>query len=159
MAKGVRANAWRKSRRARPNGAASSARSSTPSCGNKRPSAPSAASTSIPKPAAGVYACAACGQELFSSKTKYNSLSGWPSFWDVVDEGNGRSLREDNSHGMRRVEVVCTRCDSHLGHVFDDGPRDKTGLRYCINSCALDLKEPPRLMTGYAGAALGLARK
>ena len=90
--------------------------------------------------AEGVYTCAACGQELFSSSTKYNSSSGWPSFWDVVDEGNVE-LREDRSHGMRRVEAVCNRCDSHLGHVFDDGPRDKTGLRYCINSLALDLKE------------------
>ncbi len=90
--------------------------------------------------AEGVYACAACGQALFSSETKYNSFSGWPSFWDVVDEGNV-GLREDLSHGMRRVEAVCNRCDSHLGHVFDDGPRDKTGLRYCINSLALDLKE------------------
>ena len=89
--------------------------------------------------ASGVYACAGCGQALFSSKTKYNSFCGWPSFWDVVDEGNVE-LREDKSHGMRRIEVVCRRCDSHLGHVFDDGPRDKTGLRYCINSCALDLK-------------------
>lgn len=92
--------------------------------------------------ASGVYACAACGQALFSSETKYNSFSGWPSFWDVIDEGNV-SLLEDNSHGMRRIEVVCKRCDSHLGHVFDDGPRDKTGLRYCINSVALDLKEAP----------------
>jgi len=90
--------------------------------------------------ASGVYACAACGQALFSSATKYNSMSGWPSFWDVVDDGSVR-LHEDRSHGMLRVEVVCNRCDSHLGHVFDDGPRDKTGLRYCINSCALDLKE------------------
>jgi len=88
----------------------------------------------------GVYACAGCGQELFSSDTKYNSRSGWPSFWDVIDEGKV-ALVEDNSHGMRRVEVVCSRCDSHLGHVFEDGPRDKTGLRYCINSVALDLKE------------------
>ena len=90
--------------------------------------------------AKGVYSCAACGQELFASATKFNSHSGWPSFWDVVDEGNV-GLREDNSHGMRRVEAVCNRCDSHLGHVFDDGPRETTGLRYCINSCALDLKE------------------
>ena len=61
----------------------------------------------------GVYACAACGQELFSSETKFNSYSGWPSFWDVVDDGNV-ALHEDNSHGMRRVEAVCNRCDSHL---------------------------------------------
>ncbi len=90
--------------------------------------------------AKGVYTCAACGNELFSSETKYNSGSGWPSFWDVVESGNVE-LKEDNSHGMRRVEAVCSRCDSHLGHVFEDGPRDKTGLRYCINSLSLDLKE------------------
>lgn len=90
--------------------------------------------------AKGTYACAACGQELFSSDTKYNSRSGWPSFWDVIDEGNV-GLVEDLSHGMRRVEAVCNRCDSHLGHVFEDGPRDKTGLRYCINSLSLELKE------------------
>lgn len=90
--------------------------------------------------AGGVYACAACGQELFSSATKYNSHSGWPSFWDVIDKGKV-ALLEDSSHGMRRIEVACSRCDSHLGHVFDDGPGDKTGLRYCINSLALDLKE------------------
>ena len=90
--------------------------------------------------AGGVYACAACGQKLVSSATKYNSHSGWPSFWDVIDKGKV-ALLEDNSHGMRRIEVACSRCDSHLGHVFDDGPGDKTGLRYCINSLALDLKE------------------
>ena len=90
--------------------------------------------------AKGVYACAACGQELFSSDTKYNSGSGWPSFWDVMEEGNV-GLVEDNSHGMRRIEAVCNRCESHLGHVFEDGPRDKTGLRYCINSLSLELKE------------------
>ena len=87
----------------------------------------------------GVYACAACGQEIFASATKYDSRSGWPSFWDVIDQGKV-ALLEDLSHGMRRIEVACSRCDSHLGHVFDDGPGDKTGLRYCINSLALDLK-------------------
>jgi len=90
--------------------------------------------------AAGVYSCAACGQELFASGTKYNSRSGWPSFWDVIDEGHVK-LHEDRSYGMHRIEVVCSRCDSHLGHVFDDGPREKTGLRYCINSVALELQE------------------
>jgi peptide-methionine (R)-S-oxide reductase len=87
----------------------------------------------------GVYACAACGQPLFSSDTKYESGSGWPSFWDVINEGNVE-LRQDYSHGMRRIEAVCSRCGSHLGHVFDDGPQDTTGLRYCINSLSLDLK-------------------
>jgi len=86
----------------------------------------------------GVYRCAACGQKLFDSETKFASGSGWPSFYDVIGEGNVE-LREDTSHGMRRVEVVCGRCESHLGHVFEDGPRDKTGLRYCINSLSLDL--------------------
>lgn len=86
----------------------------------------------------GVYHCGACGQQLFSSSTKYNSGSGWPSFWDVADEGNVK-LVEDNSHGMHRIEVVCGNCESHLGHLFEDGPQDKTGLRYCINSLALDL--------------------
>ncbi len=86
----------------------------------------------------GIYHCMACGQELFSSNTKYKSGSGWPSFWDVIDKGNVK-LIEDHTHGMRRVEVVCANCDSHLGHVFDDGPQEKTGLRYCINSLALDL--------------------
>lgn len=90
--------------------------------------------------AKGVYACAACGVDLFASDTKYNSGSGWPSFWDVIESGNVK-LNEDNSHGMRRIEAVCSRCDSHLGHVFEDGPSDKIGLRYCINSLALDLKE------------------
>ncbi|MAS33394.1 MAG: peptide-methionine (R)-S-oxide reductase [Anaerolineaceae bacterium] len=85
----------------------------------------------------GTYRCAACGNELFSSETKFESGSGWPSFWDMMEEGSVE-LRQDNSHGMVRTEVVCARCGSHLGHLFDDGPRETTGLRYCINSLALD---------------------
>jgi len=88
----------------------------------------------------GVYTCAGCGANLFSSETKFHSGSGWPSFWDVIDQGNVE-LREDRSHGMRRTEIRCAQCGGHLGHVFDDGPRDKTGLRYCINSAALDFED------------------
>lgn len=87
----------------------------------------------------GTYTCAACGQPLFVSDTKYDSGSGWPSFWDVIEAGNVE-LIEDNSYGMRRVEVQCGRCGSHLGHVFEDGPSDTTGLRYCINSLSLNLE-------------------
>jgi peptide-methionine (R)-S-oxide reductase len=86
----------------------------------------------------GTYLCAACGQPLFESGTKFESGSGWPSFWDVVEKGNVE-LHQDNSYGMRRIEALCSRCGSHLGHVFEDGPRDKTGLRYCINSLSLKL--------------------
>lgn len=87
----------------------------------------------------GMYTCVACGNPLFSSSTKFESGSGWPSFYDVATKGNVLLL-DDNSHGMKRTEVVCTNCGGHLGHVFTDGPRDKTGLRYCINSCALNFK-------------------
>ncbi|MFW9913404.1 MAG: peptide-methionine (R)-S-oxide reductase MsrB [Candidatus Thorarchaeota archaeon] len=87
----------------------------------------------------GVYVCAGCGNELFSSDTKFESGSGWPSFWEKLSE-ESVNLKPDNSYGMKRTEVVCKKCGGHLGHVFDDGP-NPTGLRYCINSLSLDFKK------------------
>lgn len=88
----------------------------------------------------GMYLCAACGQELFSSDTKYESGSGWPSFWEPV-AGDKVETATDMSHGMVRTEIMCSRCGSHLGHVFDDGPADKSGRRFCVNSASLKLKK------------------
>ena len=85
----------------------------------------------------GVYRCAACGTPLFRSDTKYDSGSGWPSFYAPIDEANVET-EEDRTHGMRRTEVMCATCEAHLGHVFPDAPRP-TGLRYCVNSASLTL--------------------
>lgn len=87
----------------------------------------------------GVYTCGGCGTELFADSTKFDSGSGWPSFYEAIDKERIEEI-EDGSHGMRRIEIVCRNCKGHLGHVFPDGPRP-TGLRYCVNSLSLGFKE------------------
>ena len=94
----------------------------------------------------GIYRCAGCGAELFDANTKFESGTGWPSFTEPKT-AEAVELRDDSSHGMRRTEVVCRRCGGHLGHVFEDGPRDQGGLRYCMNSCSLDLEPHDRPST------------
>ena len=95
----------------------------------------------------GTYACAACGQELFRSETKFNSGCGWPAFY-AAQAGDRVQLTPDLSHGMTRTEVTCARCGSHLGHVFDEAPQTPTGQRYCINSVSLTFTPDPEPASG-----------
>lgn len=95
----------------------------------------------------GIFNCKNCGQALFSSEQKFESGSGWPSFYDVLDAENVEK-KEDTSHGMVRTEVSCSNCGAHLGHVFEDGPKDETGLRYCINGIALEFEEEEKQLRG-----------
>ncbi len=92
----------------------------------------------------GIYKCAGCGTALFSSDTKFVSGCGWPSYFDVIDKDKIEE-KVDPSLGMKRIEVLCKNCGGHLGHIFDDGPKDKTGLRYCINSVALNFEKTDQL--------------
>jgi peptide-methionine (R)-S-oxide reductase len=87
----------------------------------------------------GIYKCVCCGNSLFTSDTKFNSGTGWPSFWTPINEGSVKEERDKN-YGMIRTEIICAKCGAHLGHVFDDGP-EPTGLRYCINSLSLSLEK------------------
>jgi peptide-methionine (R)-S-oxide reductase len=102
--------------------------------------------------APGTYACAACGQKLFSSQTKFNSGCGWPAFY-AAKAGDRVQLTPDFSHGMIRTEVTCSRCDSHLGHIFGDAPQTPTGQRYCINSVSLKFIPAPRQKPPKGGKA------
>lgn len=88
----------------------------------------------------GTYYCTVCGTDLFTSDTKYDSHCGWPAFWDPISKDSVK-MHDDSSFGMRRIEVTCGNCGAHLGHVFPDGPQDKTGQRYCINSASLNFKK------------------
>ena len=130
-------------RRPTSSGARSSRPTSSPSCA--RP-APSGAGTGklLYEDRVGVYSCRACGQELFRSQAKFDSHCGWPSFYEP-EEGDKVILREDNSLFMKRVEVLCSNCGSHLGHVFDDSPQTPTGDRYCMNSVSLTFQPTERV--------------